>query len=101
VGRILAQIYKDIKPVDTSPAQFGCLDAIDDAEVVDALLDAAETWLKARGADVIVGPFSPSVNAESGLLVEGSTRCRWFSCRGIRPICRVLSRPMVIRRRAI
>ncbi|MGD0634157.1 MAG: hypothetical protein ABSA13_07755 [Beijerinckiaceae bacterium] len=71
VGRVLAQIYKEMKPVDTSPAQFGCLDAIDDVEVVKALLDAAEEWLKAKGADLIVGPFSPSVNAESGLLVEG------------------------------
>lgn len=74
VGRILAQIYKDgWKPVDTSPAQFGCLDAIDDEEVVTALLSAAEDWLKAKGADTIVGPFSPSVNAESGMLIDGFT----------------------------
>lgn len=71
VGRIFAQIYKEMKPVDTSPAQFGCLDAIDDPEVVKALLGAAEEWLKARGADVIVGPFSPSINTEMGVLVEG------------------------------
>jgi hypothetical protein len=72
VGRVFAQIYKNgFKPVDTSPAQFGCLDAIDDGEVVNALLGAAEAWLKAQGAGVIVGPFSPSVNAECGMLVEG------------------------------
>jgi hypothetical protein len=71
VGRIFAQLYKELKPVDTSPAQFGCLDAIDDVEVVKALLGAAEDWLKAKGADVIVGPFSPSINAEMGVLVEG------------------------------
>jgi hypothetical protein len=74
VGRILAQIYKDgWKPVDSSPAQFGCLDAINDEEVVTALLTAAEEWLKAKGADTIVGPFSPSVNAESGMLIDGFT----------------------------
>ena len=74
VGRILAQIYKNgVVPVGASPAQFGCLDAIDDEAVVGALLDAAETWLKAKGADTIVGPFSPSVNAESGMLIDGFT----------------------------
>lgn len=70
-GRILAQIYKDMKPVDTSPAQFGCFDAIDDPEVVRALFAAAENWLKAKGATSVVGPFSPSINAETGVLVEG------------------------------
>ena len=74
VGRVLAQIYKNgWKPVGTSPAQFGALDSIDDEAVVAALLGAAETWLKAKGADTIVGPFSPSVNAESGMLIDGFT----------------------------
>ena len=74
VGRIAAQIYKgDVKPVGASPAQFGALDAIDDDEVVTALMDAAESWLRARDATVVSGPFSPSVNAEAGMLVEGFT----------------------------
>jgi hypothetical protein len=73
-GRILAQIYKDgWKPVETSPAQFGCLDAVNDQDVVDELLGAAEIWLKNRGADTIVGPFSPSINAETGMLIDGFT----------------------------
>ena len=74
VGRIAAQIYKDgIKPVGASPAQFGALDAIDDQEVVAALTQAAEAWLTERSASVIHGPFSPSVNAEAGMLVDGFT----------------------------
>ena len=74
VGRIAAQHYKaGIRPVEASPAQFGALDSIDDEEVVTALTDAAETWLKARGATVIAGPFSPSVNGEVGMLVDGFT----------------------------
>ena len=74
VGRILAQIYTNgFKPFDTSPAQFGCLDAIEDQEVVGALLEAVELWLKDKGADTIIGPFSPSVNTESGMLIEGFT----------------------------
>ena len=71
VGRIEAQIYKDILPTGASPAQFGTLDAIDDVAVVRALTGAAEAWLRAKGATIVNGPFSPSVNSESGLLVEG------------------------------
>jgi hypothetical protein len=74
VGRILAQHYKPAyQPNGASAAQFGCLDAIDDAAVVAALTGAAEAWLKTRGATLIHGPFSPSVNSEAGLLIEGYT----------------------------
>ena len=72
VGRIAAQIYKNgVTPVGASPAQFGALDAADDQEVVAALMKAAETWLGERAATVVHGPFSPSVNAEAGMLVDG------------------------------
>ncbi|WP_026608111.1 hypothetical protein [Methylocapsa acidiphila] len=71
-GRIFAQVYKDeISPLGASRAQFGCLDAIEDDAVVDALCDVAETWLRARGAEIIHGPFSPSVWSECGLLIQG------------------------------
>lgn len=73
VGRIEAQVYKDIVPVGASPAQFGAFDATDDAEVVAALTGAAEDWLRARNATSVTGPFSPSINAETGMLVEGFT----------------------------
>ena len=74
VGRIAASIYKEgIVPVDASPAQFGAFDAIDDAEVVARLTGAAEAWLRERSASEICGPFSPSINAETGMLVEGFT----------------------------
>ncbi len=72
VGRIFAQIYKNgITPVGASPAQFGCLDSIEDEAVVGALVETAEAWLRERGAQKIHGPFSPSVNSECGMLVEG------------------------------
>ncbi len=72
VGRISAQVYKPgIAPVGASAAQFGTLDAIDDIEVVRALTQAAEAWLRERGAERINGPFSPTINGECGLLVEG------------------------------
>lgn len=72
VGRIFAQNYKeDFTPLDASRAQFGCLDAIEDDDVVAALTRTAETWLTERGAERVHGPFSPSINSEAGLLVDG------------------------------
>lgn len=72
VGRISAHVYKDgLTPVGASPAQFGALDAIDDIEVVRALTEAAEGWLKEKGATRVNGPFSPTINGECGMLVEG------------------------------
>ena len=71
VGRVAAQIYKDVVPVGASAAQFGALDALDDLAVVRALTEAAEDWLRGKGAEQINGPFSPSINGECGMLVEG------------------------------
>lgn len=72
VGRIAAQIYKfEIEPVAASRAQFGALDAVDDIAVTRALTGAAEEWLRSRGTTRLNGPFSPSINGEAGLLVEG------------------------------
>jgi hypothetical protein len=72
-GRILAQIYKERVPLGASPAQFGCLDTIEDDAVLGALLEAAETWLRDRGAGMVHGPFSPYIWGEVGMLVEGYT----------------------------
>ncbi|MCI0597941.1 MAG: hypothetical protein L0Y50_09800 [Beijerinckiaceae bacterium] len=71
-GRILAQIYNEASaPLGASRAQFGCLDSIDDDEVVARLTRAAEEWFRQRGAMQVHGPFSPSINSEAGLLVQG------------------------------
>jgi hypothetical protein len=72
IGRIFAQIYREeFQPVKASRAQFGCLDALNEPALIDALLDQAEGWLRDRGATIVDGPYSPSVNSESGLLVDG------------------------------
>jgi hypothetical protein len=73
VGRISAQQDRLSPPMtDGSPAgHFGLLLAEDDAEAHAALLRAAEGWCAARGVKRITGPFSLSINEESGLLVAG------------------------------
>ncbi|MEE4361787.1 MAG: N-acetyltransferase [Pseudomonadales bacterium] len=72
VGRISAQIDRR-NEAEGRPAlgSFGMLDAIDDARVHAALLEAAEGWLRARGKTRIEGPFNLGVNQELGTLVDG------------------------------
>ena len=50
---------------------FGFFDAVDDAEVAEALMAAAEAWLRERGLEASRGPMNPSMNHECGLLVDG------------------------------
>ncbi len=72
VGRIAAHIDGLAEgPFYAQAGSFGCLDAVDDAEVVAALIKQAEDWLKARGVTTIRGPFSLSINSECGHLVDG------------------------------
>jgi len=69
VGRISAQIDHLVK--DAGLGFFGLIAAEDDARVFAALFAAAEEWLRARGRTRVQGPFSLSINEESGLLVDG------------------------------
>jgi len=72
VGRISAQVDTlDAAMGREALGHFGCLAAIDDPAVTAALLEAAHGWLRARGVREVTGPFKLSINAESGLLVEG------------------------------
>ncbi len=50
---------------------FGFFECINDPEVAGALFDAAASWLKPRGIDVMRGPMNPSTNDSCGLLIEG------------------------------
>ncbi len=72
VGRISVQIDRlHLERYQDSAGQFGFLEAPDDPAVFAALFEAAEAWLKARGMKRVRGPFSFSINDETGLLVEG------------------------------
>ena len=50
---------------------FGFFDTIDDKDVAQALLDAAEKWLREKGMKHVIGPLSLYANEEIGILVEG------------------------------
>jgi len=72
VGRISAQVNRaHLDQHSDGTGHFGFLEAEDDPEVFALLLGTAETWLRERGLGRVLGPYSLSINDESGLLVEG------------------------------
>jgi hypothetical protein len=75
VGRISAQVdhaYNEFHGSRTG--MFGFLELEDDAEVLAAMLAAAEGWLRRHGCDQMIGPMDFSMNDESGILIEGHDR---------------------------
>ena len=72
VGRVSAQVDHAFNEFhDSRWGMFGFLELEDDPEAMSALLGAAESWLRERGCDRMVGPMDFSVNEESGVLIEG------------------------------
>jgi len=72
VGRIMAVVNRSYLDRHRSgKGHFGFLEAVDDPLVFAALLGTAADWLRQRGLAGMIGPFSPSVNHETGLLVQG------------------------------
>ena len=55
-------------------ARFGYIDFIDDAEVVDALIDAVTQWGKSKGMEHLTGPLGFTDMDAEGMLVEGFDR---------------------------
>jgi GNAT superfamily N-acetyltransferase len=75
VGRVTAQIDRAFNEFhQTRWGNFGFLEFEDDQDVLDALLAAAEAWLRARGCERMVGPMDFQLNDESGILIEGFER---------------------------
>lgn len=75
VGRISAHVDHALNEHKGNDwGLWGFFECEDDQEAADALLDAAEQWLRARDRDRMVGPFDFSTNHECGLLVEGYDR---------------------------
>ena len=75
VGRITAQVDSRFNEFqDNAWGLFGFFECEDSPEVAHALLAAAESWLRARGRDRMVGPMDFTTNDECGLLIEGYER---------------------------
>lgn len=72
IGRIMAIVNRAyLQRYGDNKGHFGFLEAIDEPMLFETLLSAAAEWLSERGLSGMIGPFSPSVNHETGLLVEG------------------------------
>jgi hypothetical protein len=50
---------------------WGFFECTDDAAAAAALFSSVETWVHQKGMTFLRGPLSPSMNYESGLLIEG------------------------------
>ena len=75
VGRIAGIINHVVNERNKKKeARFGYIDFIDDAEVVDALIDAVTRWGKSKGMDRLTGPMGFTDMDPEGLLVEGFDR---------------------------
>ena len=74
VGRVSASVDRNYDAFQgEKQGAFGFFEA-DSVEATAALLEAAEGWVRARGAEVFRGPLSFTTNDECGLLVEGFGR---------------------------
>jgi len=72
VGRITAQIDRAFNEYhDNRWGLFGFLEFEEDQEILDGLLSTAESWLRQRGCDRMVGPMDFVINEECGVLIEG------------------------------
>ena len=72
VGRVSAHVDRRLDAWrGTRWGLWGFFECRDDVEAAHALLTAAETWLRERGCDRMVGPMDFSVHGPCGLLVEG------------------------------
>jgi len=72
VGRIAGIIDRNYNQCHNEKMGiWGFFECTDDPEAAAALFDAVETWLRQKGMTFLRGPLSPSMNNESGLLIEG------------------------------
>lgn len=71
VGRIAAiENRRHLETYHDGTGFFGLFEAIDDAEVARALIDAAAAWVRGRGLGRLRGPMSLTINDECGLLLD-------------------------------
>ena len=74
VGRILGIVNQGhVKRFKENRGFFGFFESIDDQEVAHGLFRAAGEYLKTQGMSDVRGPCNPSLNYETGTLVDGFT----------------------------
>jgi len=79
VGRIAAIInHQHNKFHQDKVGFFGFLEAENDKNVFEALLNTTEKWLKDKDRDAMMGPMNPSTNDEVGFLIEGFDKPPFF-----------------------
>ncbi len=72
VGTIIAHVHHAYnKAQEATVGWFGQFELVNDPEVGHALLEAAETWVRAQGMTKLMGPATYSTNSEIGLLIDG------------------------------
>ena len=72
VGRITAQIHDKYNiHYKSKTGFFGFFDCINNTEVAKALIDTADTWLKSRGMQEMIGNFNLTTQQPMGVVVEG------------------------------
>jgi hypothetical protein len=72
VGRIGAIVNDNHnKEHNENVGFFGFFECINDQAVADILFKTAEDWLRKQKVTAVLGPASPSVNDEYGLLIDG------------------------------
>lgn len=72
VGRIAVSVHDaSNRRHGTTHAQFGFLDCGDDQEIANALLGAAESWARGRGATGLLGNFNLTAMQMAGAVTDG------------------------------
>jgi GNAT superfamily N-acetyltransferase len=75
VGRISAHIDRHMQEFQGNAwGLWGFFECENDPQAARGLLGAAESWLRERGAQEMVGPMSFTTNDEAGLMIEGHER---------------------------
>lgn len=79
VGRIAGIINHDLnKNYEKKQARFTRIDMIDDLEVTKKLIEAVESWAKAKGMNELIGPIGFSDLDRQGMLVDGFDQLSMF-----------------------
>jgi GNAT superfamily N-acetyltransferase len=72
VGHVIAHIDHELNEFKQNRwGLFGFFRCVDDQEVANLLLEAAEQWLADRDREKMVGPLEFSTKEDPGLLIEG------------------------------